>query len=87
LKPYTATVTAGPAGLGTLVKLLLIVSVTIASSLIFVSPNGRIEEHPTNDAIANGADVEAVMKRLRDSGYDITTKDLNPEWVKQNQKK
>lgn len=40
-----------------------------------------------NDAIANGADVEAVMKRLRDSGYDITTKDLNPEWVKQNQKK
>jgi len=41
-----------------------------------------------NDAIANGADVEAVMKRLRDAGYDITTKDLNPEWVKlQNQKK
>lgn len=41
-----------------------------------------------NDAIANGADVEAVMKRLRDAGYDITAKDLNPEWVKlQNQKK
>jgi hypothetical protein len=40
-----------------------------------------------NDAINNGADVEAVTKRLRDAGYDITTKDLNPEWVKQNQKK
>lgn len=41
-----------------------------------------------NDAINNGADVEAVTKRLRDAGYDITTKDLNPEWVKlQKQKK
>ena len=41
-----------------------------------------------NDAIGKGADVEAVTKRMRDAGYDITTKDLNPEWVKlQNQKK
>jgi hypothetical protein len=41
-----------------------------------------------NDAINNGADVEAVTKRLRDAGYDITTKDLNPKWIEQqNQKK
>jgi hypothetical protein len=41
-----------------------------------------------NDAIGKGADVEAVTKRMRDAGYDITTKDLNPEWVKlQKQKK
>jgi hypothetical protein len=29
----------------------------------------------------NGADVEAVTKRMRDAGYDITTKDLTPEYV------
>jgi hypothetical protein len=34
-----------------------------------------------NDAIAKGADLEAVTKRMRDAGYDITTKDLNPEYV------
>jgi len=34
-----------------------------------------------NDAIMNGADLEAVTKRMRDAGYDITTKDLNPEYV------
>ena len=34
-----------------------------------------------NDAIMNGADVEAVTKRMRDAGYDITTKDLTPEYV------
>ena len=34
-----------------------------------------------NDAIMNGADVEAVTKRMRDAGYDITTKDLSPEYV------
>jgi hypothetical protein len=53
LKPYTATVTAGPAGLGTSVKLLLIVSVTLASSLILVSPQGRTVEQPANATIAN----------------------------------
>jgi len=34
-----------------------------------------------NDAIMNGADVEAVTKRMRDAGYDITTKDLSPEYI------
>jgi hypothetical protein len=34
-----------------------------------------------NDAIMNGADVEAVTKRMRDAGYDITTKDLTPEYI------
>jgi hypothetical protein len=34
-----------------------------------------------NDAIMKGADVEAVTKRMRDAGYDITTKDLTPEYV------
>jgi hypothetical protein len=52
LKPYTATVTAGPAGLGTLAKLLLIVSLTRASSLICASPHGRTVEQPASVAIA-----------------------------------
>ena len=34
-----------------------------------------------NDAIMKGADVEAVTKRMRDAGYDITTKDLSPEYI------
>jgi hypothetical protein len=34
-----------------------------------------------NDAIMKGADVEAVTKRMRDAGYDITTKDLTPEYI------
>jgi hypothetical protein len=53
LKPYTATVTAGPAGAGTLAKLLLIVSVTVASSLICVLPHGRTVEHPARATTAN----------------------------------
>jgi hypothetical protein len=53
LNPYTATVTAGPAGLGTTEKLLLIVSETLASSLIFVSPHGRTVEQPARATTAN----------------------------------
>ena len=49
----TATVTAGPAGAGTFTKLLLIVSLTFASSLIFVSPQGRTVEQPAKATIAN----------------------------------
>lgn len=50
-------------------------------------PNSDVLDK-ANAAILSGADVEAVTKRMRDAGYDITTKDLNPEWVKlQNQKK
>jgi hypothetical protein len=46
LNPYTATVTAGPAGAGTLLKLLLMLFVTVASSLFLVLPNGRTVEQP-----------------------------------------
>ena len=53
LKPYTATVTAGPAGAGILPKLLLMVFETVASSLIFVLPNGRTVEQPTIDTTAS----------------------------------
>jgi hypothetical protein len=53
LKPYTATVTAGPAGAGTTEKLLLIVPETVASSLVLVSPNGRTVEQPAKTTTAS----------------------------------
>jgi hypothetical protein len=53
LNPYTATVTAGPAGAGTFTKLLLIVSLTLASSLICVLPHGRTVEQPARATMAS----------------------------------
>jgi hypothetical protein len=48
LNPYSATVTGGCAGAGTFAKLLFIASETVASSRMFVSPNGRTVEQPAN---------------------------------------
>ena len=65
--------TAGPAGLGTSTKLLLIVSLTLASSLMATSPHGRIVEHPARATIANVIKDNLIAFIL----YSLKTKTSN----------